>query len=81
MIKLIFCPKKETHYAICVFNILCRRITLLEREKQIKFVKILPHVWMYLDMAGEHLDTIRINNKNPEINVFIYLESYYLTIL
>ena len=31
-----------------------------------KFVQIHPHVWEHLDMAGEHLDIIRINNKNPE---------------
>ena len=47
-------------------------------RKTIKFVQILPHVWVDLDMAGEHLDIIRINNKNPEINVFIHLESYCL---
>ena len=37
------------------------------------------HMWVDLNMAGEHVDIIRINNKNPEINVFIHLESYYLS--
>ena len=61
--------------AICVFKILCRRIWL-EIEK-IKFVQILAHVWVDLDMAGEHLNIIRINNKNPENQ--INWESYYLS--
>ena len=67
---------------ICVFNILCRRITWIEIVKKIKFVHILPHVWVDLDMAGEHLDIIRINNKNPENQRFYSLrvilsESFY----
>ena len=61
VIKLMFYPKKETH--VCVFNTLYRRMTWL---KKIKFVQILPHVWVDLDIAGEHLDIIRNNNKNSD---------------
>ena len=69
-------PKKRDSLCLwiarCVFNILCRRITWIEIEI-IKFVQILPHVWVDLDMAGEHLDIIRINNKNPENQRFYLL--------
>ena len=41
--------------------------------EKIKFVQILPHVWVDLDMDGEHLDIIRINNKNPENQRFYTL--------
>ena len=53
-------------------------------RKKIYIVQILPHVWVDLDMAREHLDIIRINNKNPEnqrfysLRVILY-ESYYLS--
>ena len=64
--------------AICVFNIICRRITGIEIE--VFFVQILPHVWV--DLAGENLDIIRINSKNPEHKRFYSLRvilSYYLS--
>ena len=32
-----------------------------------------PHVWVDLDMAGGHLNIIRINNKNPENQRFYSL--------
>ena len=56
----------------------------IEIEK-IKFVQILPHVWVDLDMDGEHLDIIRINNKNPENQRFYTLrvilsEPFYIFI-
>ena len=56
--------------AICVLNILCRRKTI-EIEKNLIFPDF-HHVWVDLDMTGEHLDIIGINNKNPEINVLIH---------
>ena len=61
--------------AICVFNILCRRITWIK----INFFQIIPHVLVDLYIAGEHLDIIRIKNKNHENQRFYSLRVYYLS--
>ena len=58
--------------AIYVFNILCRRITWLEKKNQI-CPNPPPRACVDLDMAGKHLDIIRINNKNPENQHFYSL--------
>ena len=51
-------------------------------RKKFNFFQILPHVWVDLDMAGEHLDIIKINNNNLE-NKRLYslrvILSYYLS--
>ena len=45
----------------------------MKQKEKIKFVQIDPHVGVDLDMAGEHLDIIRTNNKNPENQPFYSL--------
>ena len=49
--------------ALCVFNILCRKREIKKANLSKPFPMI---VWVDLDMAGEHLDITRINNKNPK---------------
>ena len=44
--------------------------------KQRKFVSMI--VWEHLYMAGEHLDIIRINNKNPENQRFCSLANMWI---
>ena len=66
--------------AICVFNILCRRITWIGIKNQI--CPNPPHVWVELDIAGKLLDIIRINKNNPENKLFYSLRvisAYYLS--
>ena len=48
--------------------------------KKIKFVEIQSHVWKHLGMAWEHLDIIRINNKNSENQRFYSLENILITL-
>ena len=47
----------------------------MDRDRnKFKFVQILPHVWVDdLDMAGQHLDILIINNKNSEKQGFYSL--------
>ena len=56
--------------------------TMDRDRKKIKFVQILPHLWVDSDMAREHLDINKINNKNPENKRFYSLRvilSYYMS--
>ena len=44
--------------------------------KQLKFVSMI--VWKHLYMAGEHLDIMKINNKNPENPRFYSLANMWI---
>ena len=49
----------------------------MDRDRK-KNVQILPHVWVDLNMAGENLGIIIINNKNTEKNTFLFIESHII---
>ena len=58
------------------------KITWVEIERQSKFVQILPHMWVDLDMAGQHLEILIIKSKHFLNRRFYSLRviiSYYLS--